>query len=206
MKNKIKAVVFDCDGVMFDTENSNKIYYNGVLAHFGRPEMTQEQFEFAHMSTVTEALAYLFKDMEDLDAVYQYCKQLPYDSLFPHMKMEPYLRPLLDKLKERFITAIATNRSTTMNGVLNYHKLEDDFQLVVTSVDVDNPKPFPDQLLRITDHFKIKSEELLYIGDARTDEQAALKAGVVFVAYRNTGLSADYYISDLKEIEKILKI
>lgn len=205
-ENKIKAVVFDCDGVMFETDNANKMYYNGILGHFGRPEMTQEQFEFAHMSPVKEALKYLFKDMEKIDDVYKYCSKLTYDSLIPHMNMEPYLRQLLENIKGQFITAIATNRSNTMNGVLKYHKLEDEFQLVVTSLDVENPKPFPDQLLKIIEHFQIRPAEMLYIGDSTTDEQAALKAGVIFVAYANTNLKADYYITDLKEIEKILKI
>lgn len=205
-ENKIKAVVFDCDGVMFDTDNANKMYYNGILAHFGRPEMTQEQFEFSHMSPVKEALEYLFSDMETMDDVFDYCSRLTYDALFPHMDMEPYLRTLLKNLKGRFITAIATNRSNTMNGVLKYHELEEDFQMVVTSLDVENPKPAPDQLLKIIEHFRLKPSEMLYIGDSTTDEQAALKAGVVFVAYENSSLQADYYISDLKEIEKIMKI
>ncbi len=205
-ENKIKAVVFDCDGVMFETDNANKMYYNGILAHFGRAEMTQEQFEFAHMSPVKEALGFLFKDKEQIEDVFQYCRTLTYDSLIPHMIMEPYLRRLLDNLKEKFITAIATNRSNTMNGVLKYHNLEGDFQLVVTSLDVENPKPAPDQLYKIIEHFEIRPYEMLYIGDSTTDEQAALKAGVVFVAYDNIALKADYYISDLKEIEKIVKI
>lgn len=205
-ENKIKAVVFDCDGVMFDTDNANKMYYNGILEHFGKSPMTQEQFRFAHMSPVKEALKYIFQDMENIDAVFDYCSHLTYDSLIPHMNMESSLRELLGKLKGIFITAIATNRSNTMNGVLEYYQLKNDFQLVVTSLDVENPKPYPDQLFKIIDHFNIKPNEMLYIGDSTTDEQAALKAEVVFVAYDNKALQADYYISDLKEIEKILKI
>ncbi len=206
IENRIKAVVFDCDGVMFDTDNANKMYYNGILAHFGRSEMTQEQFEYSHMSPVKEALECLFKDMNSMDDVIEYCKTLTYDSLIPHMIIESGLRELLGKLKDRYITAIATNRSNTMNGVLHYHKLTEDFQLVVTSLDVENPKPAPDQLYKITEHFKIKPEEILYIGDSSTDEQAALQAGTIFVAYDNTKLEADYHIIALKEIEKILKI
>lgn len=206
MKNKIKAVVFDCDGVMFDTDETNRMYYNGILAHFGLPVMTQEQFEYVHMSPVKEALLYLFDGMDNIEDVFRYCSTLTYDALIPHMKMEPSLRMLLEKVKDRFITAIATNRSNTMNGVLKYHKLDKDFQMVVTSLDVENPKPAPDQLIKIVDHFCIKPDEILYIGDSTTDEQAAIQAGVIFVAYNNDRLQADYHISDLKEIEKILEI
>ena len=206
LKKKIKAVVFDCDGVMFDTDNANKMYYNGILSHFGRQEMTQEEFEYAHMSPVKEALEFLFKDLPVINDVLEYCKTLTYDSLIPHMIIEPGLRGLLKKLVGRYITAIATNRSNTMNGVLQYHELTQDFQLVVTSLDVENPKPHPDQLFRITEHFNIVPTEVLYIGDSTTDEQAALQAGVVFIAFDNRALEADYHITALKEIEKILKI
>ena len=44
----IRAVAFDCDGVMFDTARANRAYYNRVLAHFGRPPMNEEQFLYTH--------------------------------------------------------------------------------------------------------------------------------------------------------------
>ena len=48
----IKVVVFDCDGVMFDTAESNKTYYNHLREHFYRPPMTAEEFRFVHMHTL----------------------------------------------------------------------------------------------------------------------------------------------------------
>ncbi|MBW1841164.1 MAG: hypothetical protein JRI75_05165, partial [Deltaproteobacteria bacterium] len=47
----IVVVAFDCDGVMFDTTRANMAYYNRILNHFGKPDMTPEQFSFAHMHT-----------------------------------------------------------------------------------------------------------------------------------------------------------
>ena len=61
MKN-VKAVAFDCDGVMFDTARANRFYYSHILQHFDRPAVTDEQFAFVHMHTVDESLAYLFPD------------------------------------------------------------------------------------------------------------------------------------------------
>lgn len=204
--NSVKVVAFDCDGVMFDTEQANRMYYNGILDHFGRRPMTQEQFEYSHMSTVNEALAYLFNDRDNLDEVYEYCRNITYEPLIPHMEMEPYLNTLLANLKTRFRTAIATNRSTTMNGVISHHGLSDQFELIVTSLDVERPKPFPDQLEKIMNHFHIEPEEMLYIGDSQTDEKAAIQAGVIFAAYNNPSLQADFHITSLKEVETILNI
>lgn len=202
----IQTVVFDCDGVMFDTEKANRIYYNRILEHFGKPPLTQEQFEFAHMSTVNEALAHLFSDSDNLDEVYDYCRTITYDPLIPHMEMEPNLKPLLNKLRKRFSTAIATNRSTTMNNVIEHHGLSELFDLIVTSLDVEHPKPDPEQLYKIMDTFNVSPNEIIYIGDSETDEKAALSSGVLFIAYKNTSLQADYHISSLSEVETILNI
>ena len=43
LKDTIKAVVFDCDGVMFDTADANRIYYNRVLANFNKQPLSEEQ-------------------------------------------------------------------------------------------------------------------------------------------------------------------
>ena len=29
--SQLKLVIFDCDGVMFDSKNANKLYYNQIL-------------------------------------------------------------------------------------------------------------------------------------------------------------------------------
>ena len=59
----IKVVVFDCDGVLFDTAHANRIYYNHLLQQFGRPALTQAQFEYAQMHTLHETLLFLFGEI-----------------------------------------------------------------------------------------------------------------------------------------------
>lgn len=202
----VKVLVFDCDGVMFDTEIANRMYYNRILENFGEAPLTQDQFEYVHMSTVKQALYFLFQGRDNMDEIFDFTRTMSYDPLIPHMAIEPYLKPLLHTVKKQMKTAIATNRSTTMNGVMTYHGLSDLFDLVVTSLDVEHPKPHPEQLLKILDHFKVKPEEALYIGDSKTDEQAALQSGVPFISYKNPSLRALYHIKDLREVMTILDL
>ena len=122
------------------------------------------------------------------------------------MVLEPYLKPLLEKLRPRYKTAIATNRSNTMDRVLSEHGLEEYFDLVVSSNDVDRPKPYPDPLIKILEHFEIEAYNTLYVGDSELDEIAAKAAGVPFVAYQIRSLSANFHIKSLKEIAQILDI
>ena len=32
--NDVRVVIFDCDGVMFDSKDANTAYYNTILHHF----------------------------------------------------------------------------------------------------------------------------------------------------------------------------
>ena len=77
MKN-VKVVTFDCDGVMFDTAQANRVYYSRILQHFGSPALTDEQFTFVHMHTVAESVAYLFPDEATLAAAHDFRKSMDY--------------------------------------------------------------------------------------------------------------------------------
>jgi HAD superfamily hydrolase (TIGR01549 family) len=203
---KIKVVAFDCDGVMFDTEDTNRAYYNRILEHFGKPPMTESQFRYTHTHTVKDSLLHIFPDEADLSAVHAYRQTISYFSLIKYMIMEPYLKPLLEKIKPAYKTAIATNRSDTMGQVLEEHGLVRCFDMVVTAGDVERAKPYPDQLLKIIGHFDVTAEEALFIGDSELDQMAAAAIGMPFVAYGNPNLAADFHISSLKEIQRILGI
>ncbi len=205
MRN-FKVVAFDCDGVLFDTEAANVAYYNHILAHFGRPAMTADQFAYAHQHTVFETIARLFEDEESIAAVLAYRETMDYSAFLKLLKIEPHLIPLLKIIKPKIKTAIATNRSDTMDRLLAEFKLTEYFDLVVTSFDVPRPKPHPDALLKILSHFSILPEEALYVGDSQVDAEAAGAAEIPFVAYRNKTLPTPYHIANLKELQGLLEV
>lgn len=201
----VKVVAFDCDGVMFDSEEANNAYYNQVLAHVGKPPMTPEQSAYAHMHTVFEVLEFLIPNGDELARANAYRKKVGYLPFIRHMRIEPHLKPLLKFLKGKYKTAIATNRTDTMPHVLKQHGLEGQFDQVVTALDVNNPKPDPEMLLEIVKFFDISADQMLYVGDSDLDEFAAKDAGATFIAYDNPALSADVHIKSLKEIETLLR-
>jgi len=202
----IKVVAFDCDGVLFDSTKANQAYYNQILNQFNLPAMSAEQFGFVHMATVDEALAYLFETPEAFEAAKKYSLQMTYMPFIQHMTMEPYLRQLLSWLKPDYKTAIATNRTNTMNRVLEEHHLQGCFDKVVTAADVAHAKPYPDQLLSLLDYFEIKPQQMVYVGDSKVDAEAADQANVFFVAYDNPELKAQKHIQNLGQIIDLLVI
>ncbi len=204
---KIKAVVFDCDGVMFDTALANRKYYNEVLTFFQKPELNEEQFINVHMMTVKEAIEYLFSEMDDFSKIYECLSHIGYHKFIDYMVMEEGLKELLTGLKNKgYIRGIATNRTNTMEKVLEDFHLQDSFEVVVTAATVKNPKPDPEQLLLIMEKYQLKPDEILFIGDSEYDRQAAIAAKVWFAAFKSPGLKADVNVMSMAEIEGILQL
>lgn len=199
-----KVVAFDCDGVMFDSREANRAYYNHLLDHFNLPRMTAEQLDYAHMHTADEALRLLFSDEATREAAQAYRQRLGYQPFLKFMRMEPGLVPLLNSLRPRFKTAVATNRTDTMAHVLTQNRIDHLFDLVVCALDVRFPKPHPEALQKVAGYFAVTPEEVLYVGDSPIDEAAARAAGSPFVAYRNPALIADHHIRKLTEISDLL--
>ena len=205
--SKIKAVVFDCDGVMFDTAMANRKYYDEVLLSFDKPALNEEQFINVHMMTIKEAIEYLFPEIDALSGVYDCLKHIGYHKFIKYMIMEKGLKELLIKLKDNgYIRGIGTNRTNTMEKVLEDFNLEDCFEVVMTAAKVKKPKPDPEQLLLIMEKFVLKPDEILFVGDSDYDRLAAARAKVRFAAFKNPELEADFNVDSMDEIARILQI
>ena len=168
------------------------------------PAMTDGQFSYAQAHTVDQTITFLCGSAELIRQAYEIRETMSYHPFVKDMTMEPHLMPLLKKLHQTYWTAINTNRTDTMERILDDHHLKPHFDYVVCAGDVAHPKPHPEGLIKIADHFGIQVTELFYIGDTEVDEFAASDAGAVFAAYRNPSLKAAHHIQTLAELEKIL--
>jgi HAD superfamily hydrolase (TIGR01549 family) len=194
------VIIFDCDGVLFDSRKANQSFYNHLLEHFGKPSLTEGDLTYVHMHTAGESIRYLFRDDHTREAVLAYNQTLDYTPFIRLMEMETGLIEFLDYIRPVAKTAISTNRSTTIGQVLKTFALEPYFDLVVSSLDVSQPKPDPESVFKILDYFKVTSDQCWYIGDSEIDAQTAGRAGVFFVAYKNSSLTADFYVQGFAEL------
>jgi phosphoglycolate phosphatase len=199
-----KIVIYDCDGVLFDSREANEAFYNHILERFGMPRMREEQLGLVHVSTAKEAIDYLFDGSPYREAAHAYRETMDYSPFIPLMRLEPHVRETLARIRRYCRTAIATNRGYSMLLVLQAHRLEDLFDLTVTSLDVDAPKPHPECLLKILGHFGLEARDAVYIGDAEVDRLVAQGSGVCFAAYKNPGLEADLHLDDHREVLRCL--
>ncbi|WP_321372116.1 HAD family hydrolase [uncultured Desulfuromusa sp.] len=183
--SRIEAVIFDCDGVMFESRQANLAYYNRILGEFSYSPVANDQPERAllcHTASSSDVLLELMRE-EDLLPALRFAETLDYREFIPQMEPEPNLTELLEQLSQQYPLAIATNRGKSILPILNYFNLDGFFSSVVTSHDVQRPKPAPDMLLLAARNLKIVPENCLFIGDSVLDKAAAADANMPFAGY-----------------------
>lgn len=183
--NNIRGIVFDCDGVLFESRGANLAYYNAILVQMGEMPVAASDRVRAHLCH-TAASPQVFAQLlgpERAPQALALAAQLDYRQFIPYMQPEPGLHEALDRLSASYPLAIATNRGASMPGILAHFGLNGFFQAVVTSRDVARPKPAPDMLHEAARRLQYAPHQLLFIGDSELDQAAAHAAGMPFAAY-----------------------
>ncbi|GAU09527.1 hypothetical protein DPF_2254 [Desulfoplanes formicivorans] len=192
----MRGIIFDCDGVLFDSKEVNRRYYNALRCALGLPELSLAELEYAHMQTVSRALERIIP-RDRMQEVHEVRKELSYKDYIPYLKPAEGLYALLDTLRSRGVRmAVNTNRLDTMEVILERFDLSMYFFPVITSARVVFPKPHPEGIHAILRAWKLGREEVRYIGDSKVDEITAIRAGVRFWAYGNEKLMAHRHIAD----------
>lgn len=204
---KYKTVIYDCDGVMFDSFEANLAFYDRIMAMLGRPALDrkdQEQMRILHTYANRDVLAWFFPDGEEFAAAVQAASAIDYRDMVPFMRLEEGFTTTIEALKPRVGLAVCTNRSTSMDMVLDAFGLAPYFGCVMTASRVAHPKPHPEPLLKVLEHYRIAPAEALFVGDSEVDRQAAAAAGVPFVAYK-ADMAALARIDRHEEIMQLLE-
>jgi len=186
VKSRCKAVIYDCDGVMFDSLEANCAFYGELFSHMGLKldRGDAEMMRIIHTFANREVLHHFFPEQQRWEEAVRFTASIDYRQLLHLMKLEDGLAETLDQLKGRVHLAVCTNRSTSVDAVLDGFKLSGYFSFVMTAARASFPKPHPDPLNRILAHYGLQPEEVLFIGDSEVDALAATAAGVPFVAYK----------------------
>lgn len=198
----LKLIVFDCDGVMFNSKNANCRYYNHLLSHFGLPPMSAAEEDYAHMSSVADSVQHIFRHYAQptLDQVHAFRRSCAYGPFLRYMEIEVDLIDFLQLADKAYHLAISTNRTDTMLPLLKSYKIEQYFGKVVTAATAKRPKPAPDGLLEILEHYQCSPAETVFIGDSIIDEAHAGSCDVPLIAFKNPHLQAAYHVNSFMEI------
>lgn len=211
--SKIKAAVFDFDGMIFDTRNLVYQTYNHALTAHGQPAPKDEDVALLVGRKVHEGYAILAPDV-DTDQLVETHRDFQDKNL--HL-IAPYegLAQMLDRLKTAAIKiALFTARGpNSVNFALKTFKVIDYFDAIVTIDDVKQPKPHPEGLLLALKQLGVKPADAVMLGDSKFDMEAGKRAKVATTIGLTHGFGtiedlkkagADYIVDSLYEISPIL--
>lgn len=184
MRNgQIEAIIFDCDGVLFDSAPANVAFYNAILDIMGEPPLTAEYEHRVTALSSPQVLAELFGNDPDRHAeAVRVAAAVDYRPFFKLMVPAAGLHDLLARLRRQYRLAMATNRGRTIPDVLREFDLEGAFDAVVGILDVRRPKPHPDMLVECARRLGCTCSAAVYVGDSEGDLLAAAAAGMPFIA------------------------
>ena len=182
----IELVIFDADGVLFDSDQSNVAYYNAIFSRVGEPPMTAEEERacvYLAASGVFESRAR--GDRAVARRMQEIAESLDYAPFLELLRPALELRPFLTELKRRYRLALATNRSVTVPSMIEFLNLAGVFDAVACALDKVRPKPAPDILTLCLERARTAAGRAVYVGDSNIDHQAAAAAGTHFIGIGN---------------------
>ncbi len=186
MKQTIDAVVFDMDGLMFNTEDLYDQVGDAILDRRGQ-RFTRE-LKLAMMGLPGDKA---FQVMIDRCMLEDSVKQLQEETeaLFAEMlpreiRTMPGLLELLDRLEEEDIPkGIATSSHQRFATIaLGQFDLAPRFDFVLTAESVTQGKPHPEVYLLAAEKLKVPPRSVLVLEDSHTGSTAAAAAGSCVIA------------------------
>ena len=185
----IRAVVFDMDGLMLNTEDVFELAGQALLARRGK-EMTDpirhrmigrrplEAFAaLTELTGITDPIEDLMDETRVLFA--EFAEQ--------HLDCMPGLFDLLDLIESQQLPrGVATSSPRQyMESLLNRFDLLQRFHTTLTAEDVTHGKPHPEIYLSAAERLKIAPSSMLVLEDSETGTRAAAAAGTFVVAVPN---------------------
>jgi pyrophosphatase PpaX len=177
--NRLRCIIFDVDGTLGQTnrlifDTFNYIAQKYLHKTFSEPEI------IALFGPPEEVCIENMIGKENLEAACRDYYEYYTEHLTSLASMFPGVAEVLEHLKRQgVILAVFTGkgtRTTTITlesfGILQY------FDMLVTGSDVIRHKPSPEGILMITEKYGLLSEEVLMVGDAAVDIEAARAVGV----------------------------
>lgn len=202
-KNKLKAVIFDLDGVITDSARYHYLAWKELADELGIP-FDEEYNEKLKGVSRMESLELILKNgdacekytAEEKEAMAEK-KNDNYKELIKQITpadILPGIMEFLNELKANDIKIALASVSKNAPFILSQLQIDKDFDYVADAAVIPNAKPFPDIFLAGMNEFGLKPEECIGVEDARTGIEAIHRAGMKAVG---VGTPAEMEEADL---------
>lgn len=191
----IKAVIFDLDGLMIESESIGYQVWRQVVAEFGS-EMSEALYrEFIGKTpeaTIDLVCEILGLSISPQDLSERYWRQRTETMCVEARAVEGLVTLIEDLHQHQVPLGVASNSPTDyVERVLEALQLRQRFQAIIGSDQVPEGKPAPDVYLATAAALTVDPQDCLAIEDSPTGLQAALNAGMRCLVVPNENLEGD---------------
>ncbi len=206
----MKAVIFDMDGVLVDSEHIHAAVFDRMLANEGFDYPPEEVLQDGLGRTFQSQMGELI-DRLGLDKPLEHYAALFEEGILGRLSEEgvpcPGAARLLDDLKQRGckLGLASSSASGIVHGTLAILGFKDSFEVVVSGDMATASKPAPDIFLLAAQRLGVQPEDCVVVEDSPRGVEGAKRAGMFVVAVRTGPVpeseiaSADRVISSLED-------
>ena len=187
MHPTIKAVCFDMDGLLFNTEDLFDEVGIEMLTRRGRqlkPEVVREM-----MGQQANVALQIFIDHYELDDTVDELKRETdeiFDRILPD-RLQPMVgaAQLLNRLTgdaSRPLALTTSSGSQSVDRIMGIHDFSAHFGFRLTAEDIERSKPHPEIYLTAASRFQIEPQEMLVFEDSENGCKSGVAAGAHVIA------------------------
>jgi len=176
----IKAIIFDMDGLLVDSERVNYEVNKRMFRKFG-VDISKEEFikEWIIKGTGSEEAIKRHKMKISYKKFKSIKKDLQIQLIRKKLKTKPYAKETLKRLKKNYQLVLATHgHKHNVHEALKKFRLTNYFNVILTRDDVKRRKPHPDIFLTAAKKLKVKPNECVVIEDSERGIKTAKNAGM----------------------------
>lgn len=186
-----RALIFDFDGLILDTETAEVEIWNDFYAKVGLT-FTMDAYINAIGSNSPEDFhpAILLADREGEERSFEQIRQDFRKIAYLRCEQLEAMDGVVDLIKNAktkgYFLAVGSSASYSwVQTHLNRLGLLDKFDVIVTFDDVENAKPAPDIYLKVLEKLDVSAENALVFEDSQNGVLAAHRAGIRAIAVPN---------------------
>ena len=209
---KLQCVIFDMDGVIIDSEEIHKKAYYETFKNLG-VEVSEELYKTMTGSSTINAFQKLVNhfNLDDIPEELVLQKRKCYVNYFendPTLSLVNGVKELIQFLYKQNLTLVLASSSAmvNINRVFSRFDLNEYFTAKISGADLTASKPHPEIFEKAAILGGVSKEQCIVIEDSDNGIEAANKAGIYAIGYRNLLITdqtlnkADLIINDFKEL------
>lgn len=212
----VKAIIWDMDGVLVDSENIHPVVESETAKFFGMdfsPEKVRELYLGVQLETEFNDM---IKRSGKSNITYEQMRKVRDEILKKHLKQGiesvPFAKEVIGSLSPKFKMALVSSGERFWGeDALDKLKLLEYFSVVIFGEDVQNHKPNPEPFLKASESLGVEPSEIIVVEDSESGFKGAKAAGMKLIARKSEHNKekdfsfADFVIGDLREIPEILR-